>query len=131
MDEIIYKLPKGIELSQYQREKAICGAYFKVMLSGLYYYIPFTKEMKKRFGFIERKGKLIPTNYKAERELFEITQSIIDCVYLQIRDVVCAGIEESLDQNLREGFSELFKKFIHRKVNEKINLRLENKIKKE
>jgi hypothetical protein len=125
MDEIIYKLPKGIELSQYLKERAL--AYICIMLSGNYFYIPITKEIKKQFHLIERKGKLIPTNYKEFDRLCKICSVIADGVYLQMRDNVMSGIEEELDSNLREGFSKLFEKFIHQKVKEKVNLRLEKK----
>jgi hypothetical protein len=125
MDKIIYKLPKGVELSQHLRDKAL--AYLDVRLYGLHYYIPITKEIKKQFHFIERKGEIIPTNWKELDRLCEISQMIIDAVYLQVRDVVCGEIEENLDRELREGFSKLFENYIHKKVNEKVNLRLEIK----
>ena len=127
MFNIIYKLPKEVKLSQFLREKAECGAYLEVMFTGRNYYLPITKQIKKQFHLIERKGKIIPTNYKEFRILYDISQEIIDSIYLQLRDVVCFGIEQSLDQNLREGFSKLFEKFIESKVKEKVNLRIENK----
>jgi hypothetical protein len=113
MDEIIYKLPKGIELSQHLREKAI--AYFRVMLSGHYYYVPITKQMKKRFGMKQHKGKILYSSFSTIK-FEDMLQIIIDSVYLQVRDVVCAGIEQSLDQELREGFSQLFDKYLHKRV---------------
>jgi hypothetical protein len=125
MDEIIYKLPKDIELSKHLKDQAL--AYLDVRLYGSHFYIPITKEIKKQFHLIERKGKLIATNWKELNRLYDITQDIIDSIYLQVRDYVCAGIEQNLDQNLREGFSKLFEKLIHKQVTEKVNLRLENK----
>ena len=94
---------------------------------GNHFYVPITKEIKKQFHLIERKGKLIPTNWKEFRRLCEICSIIVGGVYLQMRDNVCNGIEQNLDQNLREGFSKLFEKYIENKVKEKVNLRLEYK----
>jgi len=128
MGEIIYKLPKGVELSDHVKEKAL--AYLDIRLCGIHYYIPITKEIKKQFNLIERKGKLTPTNWKAFRRLSDIMQLTIDSIYLQVRDVVCAGIEESLDQELKEGFSKLFDNFIHKRVNAEMTKKLPKSEKK-
>lgn len=125
MNKIIYKLPKGVELSKYIKEKAI--AYIEIQLQGLKYYVPITKEIKKQFGFIQKKGKLIPTNWKAFKNLYDIMQITIDSIYLQVRDVVCEGIESKLDNKLTETFSGLFGQYIHNKVKDEINKKLPNK----
>jgi len=117
---IVYKLPKDVELSQYLRDKAL--AYVVIMVGGIDYYVPITKQMKREFAIIERKGKLIFT--KSEIRVEDILREIIDAIYLQVRDVVCAGIEESLDQKLKEGFSTLFEKFLHKKVEQEMTKRL-------
>lgn len=127
MDEIIYKLPKDVHLSQDLREKAECGAYLTIRLYGQHYYIPITKEIKKQFGIIERQGKLFYTNGKAFDRLCEIIQMIISSLYLQVRDVVCSGIESHLDQELKRGFSKLFEKYIHKRVKTEVQKRLINK----
>jgi hypothetical protein len=129
MNEIIYKLPKGIELSGYIQERAL--AYLDVQLQGLHYYVPITKEVKKQFGLIERKGKLIPTNWKMFRRLYDIVQIIIDSIYLQVRDVVCEDIESKLDSKLTDTFSFLFKKYLHKQVDNEINKKLPNNLKNE
>ena len=122
MREIVYKLPKDIELSQYIREKSI--AYLKIQLQGLNYYVPITKDIKKQFGLIERKGKLIPTNGVAFRRLYDIMQITIDSIYLQLRDVVCGEIETKLDYKLRDTFSGLFEQYLHKQVTTEINKKL-------
>ena len=124
MDEIIYKLPKDVELSQHIREKVECNAYLDIMLFGLHYYIPISKEIKKQFGLIERHGKIVYTNYKAFQRLCEISQQILGSLYLQVRDVVAAGIEQNLDQELKEGFSKLFEKYLHKRVKAEVVKRL-------
>ena len=122
MEEIIYKLPKGIHLSKHLEDQAL--AYLKVKLFGYSFYLPITKEIKKQFHLIERKGKLIFTNHKEFQRLYNIAQDTVDTVRIQMQDYVCAGIEENINEKLREGFSKLFEKLIHKKVTEEVTKRL-------
>ncbi|HUS50128.1 MAG TPA: hypothetical protein VMZ91_08175 [Candidatus Paceibacterota bacterium] len=118
---IIYKLPKEVKLSDYLREKAI--AYYEIQLQGIHYYVPITKQVKKLFKIKTSKKKL--DLYSFNHLLVEdIFRDIIDSVYLQVRDVVCSGIEESLDGKLRDGFSKLFENAIHNLTNKEITKRL-------
>jgi hypothetical protein len=127
MNEIIYKLPKEVELSQHIKKKAL--GYLNIQCYGLHYYVPITKEIKKQFSLIERKGKLIPQNYKAFNRLIDIMRLTIDSIYLQVRDVVSAGIEEKLDGELKQGFSNLFEKYLHNRVQTEITKRIPYKAK--
>jgi exopolysaccharide biosynthesis protein len=123
MYDIVYELPKDVELSRYQREKAVNGAYFRVMLGGVNYYIPITKQLKEIFDLHIKNGKFVHKKYDCIK-VDEAIRAIIDSVYLQVRDVVCAGIEDSLDDKLRTGFSQLFERYLHEEVSAKVKLAL-------
>ena len=114
-----------MELSENLKEKAL--AYLRIRHYGLAYYIPITKEMKKQYHLKLQKGKIIPTNWKEFDRLCVIIQTIVDSIYLQVRDVVCAGIESHLDSELKEGFSKLFEKYLHKRVKSEVVKRLLNK----
>lgn len=121
MPEIVYKLPKGVELSPDQRERAI--AYLKLGFYGDVFYVPITKEIKKLFGLKNVNGKFdIP--YKTQEYMAKTIRDIVESSYLQVRDNVCAGIESRLSQDLEHGFSKLFEKFIHTKVSNEVTKRL-------
>lgn len=119
--DIVYELPKGVELSRHLQEKAL--AYYRVRLYGLQVYAPITKEMKKVFKMEMRRGKFI-IDYDMESLFEHIIRDIADGVYLQMRDNVCGGIESSLDQELKKGFSKLFSKYIHKRVKGEVVKRL-------
>lgn len=119
MDEIVYKLPKGIELSDYLKGEAVLGAYFKVMHYGYSFYVPITKGMKKIFGMKILSGKFIYEHFDSIR-IGDLLRQIIDGVYLQIRDNVCVGIESHLEQELKEGFAKLFEKQLHKMVKTRV-----------
>jgi len=122
LDNIVYKLPKEIELSEYVKERAI--AYCKIMLHGHYFYIPISKKMKKIFKIKIRKGKLSFTDLGLEMQFESMMRLIADGVYLQMRDYVCVGIESSLHQKLQQGFSDLFERYIHKRVKGEITKRI-------
>ena len=127
MNAIIYKPPKHIKLSEHLQEKAI--AYFNLQLFGQPYYVPITKDMKKAFRMKQSKGKILYSSFNTSQ--FEtILRDIVNSIQLQVRDDVCAGIEQSLDQEIKQGFSNMFKKYLHKRVKEKVDnkfLKLENK----
>ncbi len=127
MNEIIYKLPKDIKLSEHLQEKAI--AYFKLSLFGNPYYIVITKEMKKAFKMQQSKGKILYSSFSTI-QFEKILRDIVNSIQLQVCDDVCAGIEQSLDQEIKQGFSNMFKKYLHKRVKDKVDnrfLQLENK----
>ncbi len=123
MNDIVYKLPKGIELSDSLKFDAVCGAYFKVMHFGHSFYVPVTKEMKKIFGIKFVKGKISHASFDTF-QANRLLHRIIDSVYLQVRDSVCAGIEQHLEQKMKEGFARLFKKQLHKNVKAKVMMAL-------
>ena len=108
------KLPKNVELSKDLKERAI--GYFEVMLYGIKYYIPFTKEMKKVLHIKKEKDKWKVPN---ETKLSRMLQTIISAIYLQLRDTIGAEIHQELDRELRNTFSGLFEKYINNKIDKK------------
>jgi coenzyme F420-reducing hydrogenase alpha subunit len=131
MDEIIYKLPKGIDLSQYIQDKSI--AYYRVQYWGQTFYVPITKDMKKMFKMKIESGKILYSSFD-NIKFGDMLRDIIGGIHLQIRDYVCSGIEKNLDQELREGFSKLFENYLHKRVKaeviKKLPLQIEDKLNK-
>jgi len=115
--EIVYELPKGIKLCKDITERAI--AYIRISSMGIPFWIPITKEMKKFLKLKVRKGKILFTGPQ-EDGLYKMCQDILWSVHLQERDVVLAGIEESISRDVQDGFAELFEKPIKRMVRRKM-----------
>ncbi len=122
MDIITYsKIPAEYRktLSLYIREKAL--AYFIILLYGLKYYIPLTVGLKKLLRIKKVKNNFIFPSYKAERLLEDFLRTVVDSLYLQVRDTVGTEVHRELDSELRESFSKLFENFLVKKVESKMN----------
>jgi len=120
-DDIVYKLPKGIKLSQYLKEKSL--AYFRIKLYGHDYYVPITKDLKKALHLKIRRGKIIFSNSNSYR-IEDYLRDVIDGIYLQVRDVVCAEIHQSLTQEIHEGFDKMFSQPLWNRIEGEANKKL-------
>lgn len=108
------KLPKDIPMSQHLKEKAL--GYFRVMFYGIHYYIPFTKDMKKVLRIKKEKERwVIPNQIKLD----DMFRTIVDSIYLQVRDTVGSEIHRTLDAELRATFSGLFENYLSKKIDDK------------
>jgi len=97
-DNVVFKLPKDVELSPDIRERA--EAYFEIMNYGRYYYVPITKEVKKLFG-LKRKGKeIIFKSFNQNRRIYKFLHDVISGIYLQIRDTVGSEIHQEISQQI-------------------------------
>ena len=108
------KLPKNIPMSQYLKEQAL--GYFCIQFYGVHYYIPFTKDMKKVLKIKKEKEYW---NIPNELNLDDMLRTIVDSIYLQVRDTVGSEIHRDLDAELRETFSGLFENYLSNKIEDK------------
>lgn len=93
------KLPKGVTLSPYLKEKA--DGYLRVLHGGSRYYIPLTRGMKKLFGIRRQKENLIYSG-DTQNQFNDMVMIIIDAIYLQIRDGVGSEIGANLLQEIHQ-----------------------------
>jgi len=120
-DNIVYKLPKEVELSQDLKERAL--GYIEIKYIGHSYYVPITKELKKIVKFKVRKGIII-FDYDMRNKLEDYIRDIVNSIYLQVRDVVCAGIHQSLTQEMHDGFDKLFRKPLWNEIEKRANKKM-------
>ena len=118
------KLPKGVELSEHLREKA--HGYCRVLFSGLYYYMPITKEMKKVSKISKKNGKYVFDVLKTEYMFEEMMRDIVYSVYLQVRDVIASESTRTIIQNI----SNSFEKFLGDGINKMVVNSIDKDIKK-
>lgn len=116
-------LPNHIKLSDHLKQQA--DGYIGVSLYGKSYYIPITKDCKKLFGIKRHreiikftKGKLMD-----DCKFADFVRTIIDSIYLQVRDTIGVEIREEL---LREVMDKM-NNIIVPQIDEEINKRFKNK----
>lgn len=122
MNEIVYKLPKGVSLSEHLRENAL--AYFGFGYMGHDYYIPITKEAKKLFKMNWVDGKLQFENHKEELRFGEFVRYITGAIYLQMRDTIGAKIHQEISQDIQNGFAKLFDRGLEKMIDQALNRKL-------
>ena len=122
IDEIVYRLPKGVKLSQHLREGAM--GYLRVAYLGNDYYLPITKNAKKIFGFKIIKGKIEQRDWETNTKMADFARDVVGAMFLQVRESVGDEIHSSLSQDIAEGFSKLAEKGLERIINYRINKRL-------
>lgn len=127
MFEFVRTLPKkDHQLCTHLTDKA--EGYIKVQLSGGWYWIPVTKDMKKFFG-MTRNGNHITCGSWNRDKAFE--HSMMDtawAIYLQMRDVIGHEIKEELSRELQAGFARMFEKKIKVAVDAQIKDRMPKEI---
>ena len=119
--ELLYKLPKGVELSEDIRERTI--AYMEIRSFGRRLYVPITKDLKKLLKLPMKEGKLI-VSYKQENALETIFRDILRGAELQLRDEVASQIEHTLLSEVRDGFAKLFARPIRKMVKDRLDQKL-------
>jgi len=126
MLEFIKNLPKGVKISQHLRDQA--KGYMAINLFGAAYYFPITKEVKQMLGIRVYKGQFYIDDAKvrgvSQSVIGRALQDFVGALYLQVRDNVCAGIESSLMQEMKNSFEELFKKPMNRRIQSEVNGRM-------
>ena len=121
LSEIIYELPKSIELSEDLRERAI--AYMKLKSFGRTLYVPITAELKALLHLPVKDGKLV-ADWETTNRLERVLLDILRGAELQLRDEVGAEIEATLLGEVTDSFERLFAKPIKALVKEKLNQKL-------
>lgn len=112
-------LPEDAKVSIDMKQRA--KFFGVIMLSGVNYYIPVTKEMKKLFNIRIRNGKLYHVNHGFDSTDF--VRDLIASVYFQTRDVV----GDEIYSNLSSEITGEFRKFFSNGLSRVINKQLENK----
>ena len=123
MFEFVRKLPKeDHQLCKDMQDRA--EGYIKVQLSGGWYWIPVTRDMKQVFGMTREGNHITCGSYKRDEAFQRVAMDIAWACYLQMRDVVGSEIKEDLSQQITESFAKLFDRRIGRAVVRQINTRL-------
>lgn len=121
MIDYVKNLPEYISMSQYLKEKA--DGYIKVSLNGKKYYVPLTKEIKKRFHIKRMGNKINFSDFKEETALSDMINMIGSSLYLQTRDTVGSEIREEITNIVQDKIANLF----NPQVEKEIDLRFEAK----
>ena len=116
MIEIIPKsdLPKDHKLSRHLLDNADHVAVIRFY--GGKYYIPIGFKERRLMGLQIRDGQPV---FKVQRSVFDwedFFRTIIDVVYLQVRDTVGSEIKQHLEQEIHESFDRLFSDQLEKKI---------------
>ena len=103
MLEFVKEKPEWAKMSGYLCEKA--EGYVIVLLTGHRFCIPVTPDFKKAFGLTRSRDELY-CKRGSELRVEKVIRSIIDSVYLQVRDTIGAGISANLSQQLNDFMEE-------------------------
>lgn len=117
MITFVREKPGGAQLSDYLCEKA--EGYVVVMLYGKDYCIPLTPDIKKVCG-ISRQGDRLIFKKGDSLKFGKMLQSIVDAVYLQVRDTVGSEITKSLSGQLNEFLEDRFEGAIGNVVSDQL-----------
>jgi hypothetical protein len=118
-------LPEDVKLSPDLKSRA--KFFVVIMLSGIDYYIPITKEMKRLFNIRIKNGEPYATS-KTGYDLVYFLQDLIASAYFQVRDTVGSEIQDNLSQEIKEGFERLFSDGLSQLIKNKLGVpQLEDK----
>jgi len=103
MMEFVIEKPDWAEMSDYLCEKA--EGYVIILSMGIKYCIAVTPDLKKVFGLSRDKDRLY-CKKGSELKVEKVIRSIMDSVYLQMRDTVGAQISSDLSDQLKDFMEE-------------------------
>lgn len=127
MFEFSRTLPKADhQLCKHLSDKA--EGYIKVQLSGGWYWIPVTRDMKKFFGMTRNGNHITCGSYNRDQAFENSMKDTAWAIYLQMRDVIGSEIKNELSDELQEGFAKMFESKIGKVVDTKINERMPKQI---
>ena len=120
MLEVVSTLPEGVSISEYPQKKATKRKYtfFKVTSCGYPFYIPITKEAWAVLGLKDDdfqqhddsiNGEKIMTFTCHKPNVDEFLRQIINAIYLQVRDNVLGGVEDSVMRTVEDRLNELLR----------------------
>ena len=120
-------LPEDVKLSPDLKMRA--KFFVAVMLFGVYYYIPVTKEMKRLFNIGIKNGE--PYYAPPRRGVTNIVyflRDLVASVNFQVRDTIGSEIRDDLSTEIKEGFEKFFSDGLGRLIENKLGVRqLEDK----
>ena len=114
MLEYIEKLPEDVSLSPDLREKAL--GYFKILLFGLYYYFPITKELKQMFKIKIENGHFVWTSFKAEEKVENLLRHLLLSTYYQVRDTVGKEVYRDINRNIKDGLEKMYTGILQKSI---------------
>lgn len=114
------KLPDHVQLSDYIKEKA--DGYLVILKYGKHYYIPLTKEIKKLFKISRREGEIIFG--KTEKRFDDVVMTIIDAVYLQVRDTVGGEIQSNIMEEVKSKIEDILAPKIGKEIDKRFDQKL-------
>lgn len=109
------KEPK-MNVSPMAREQAGKNGWATIIFFGVGYSVPVTKEMKRLFGMKRRGSEWLFGDQRTGMDFEKVMMDTIAAVYLQVRDVVGAGVREELSKQLENSMSEMFAPFAAKAV---------------
>jgi hypothetical protein len=117
------ELPDTAKVSDDMKHRA--KFFMEVMLFGITYYIPVTKETKNFFGIRVRNSW--PVLPETDRKAYRFLQDLIGSVLLQVRDTVASDVKRELSSEIKEQFAKIFSGGLENAVDFRMNKHLEDK----